>query len=148
MNEPTTTRTRVITTILERYTELVDPMNGPGAIKGDGDSITGMPRTYTATVREVERLLREMRNSHNPLLRRLWWNVNARYITATTRTVDEAVTRKAKNGKRLQVVERRVVSVYDRRVDEQLVTLAVKWLAQQWGLKSEPMVPRELQVAA
>lgn len=147
MNEPTPTRLHVIRTILERYSELVDPMQSRSTV-GDGVAIPLMPGTYTPTVREVERILNAMRDSGHPLLRRLWWNLHERYIAATTRTVSRTVTRKVKGGKRLTVTERHVQPVFDHRVNERMVSLGVRWVASEWSLRGEPMLPRELQVSA
>lgn len=153
-------RCRVIRDLLARYAELVDPMQARDG-SGNGVALGLMPATYTPSVRELERLLRMMREDRSAKLvivdhhafpkvsvRRLWWHVNARYIAAGSRTVDRQVARKGKGGKRALVVERCVEPIVDRRVDEVLVTAAVAWIAQAWALRSEPMLPADLQVAA
>lgn len=167
-------RCRVIRDLLARYAELVDPMQARDG-SGNGVALGLMPATYSASVRELERLLRLMREHGHHVTtvgklvpdapraqrdirvsaRGLWWHLNERYIAATTRTVDVPVTRRAKNGKRLQKVERRVVPAVHPVVaasvdgDETLMVRAgIALLAIGWGLSSEPMLPADLQVAA
>lgn len=87
-------RLETVVTLLERYHEFVTPssMNGVG---GTGEHVPLMPDTYTASVREIERLLRRMRESRDALIRwkepyngremkasprRLWWHVNEWYV--------------------------------------------------------------------
>jgi hypothetical protein len=55
-------RARVLWEIAERYHELVDPLNSGEGIRGTGELVPLMPRTYTATVKEFERLFAVMRN--------------------------------------------------------------------------------------
>lgn len=151
-------RAEVITELLSRYDELVSPLNGPSGVRGDGDSVISTPATYTASVRELERLLRVMREDRTEALqivggpkvsvRSLWWHVHHRYIAATTRTVDVEVVRRGKNGKRARVLERRAVASFDRAVNPQLVSAGVAWMAAAWSLPSEPMLPSALLVAA
>src|SRR4051812_41632757 len=158
-----TRREEVITTLLERLPELVDPMQS-----GNGLGDTGlrlMPPTYTASVREIERLLRLMRDDRaSPLVRlldkngaptgekasvrSLWWHLTERYVRCRQSTKDVPVRRKAKHGKTLLVIERRVVTSHNSRVDQAKVRAGVTWLAGRWGLAQEPMLPNELLVAA
>lgn len=151
-------RVEVLVVLLERYQELVDPLNGPSGVAGDGESVVRMPITYTASVRELERLLRVMREDRSePLqlvggrkvsVRALWWHVYHRYIASTTRTVDVEVLKRGKNGKRHRDIERRAVPCYDRAVNPVLVAAGVSWMAEAWSLASEPMIPSALLVAA
>lgn len=53
-------REEIIRTLLDRYNELVDPMQ-QRAGAGDGVALPLMPQTYTGSVRETERLVAEMR---------------------------------------------------------------------------------------
>lgn len=143
-------RIEVIRTILERYDELTDPMQA-----GNGSGDTGlrlMPATYTASVREVERLLVQARDDRShPLvtletgakasIRSLWWHLNARYIASHDVIKPRNVTRRAKNGKKLTVAERQVVPQYDPRVRLELVDAGVAWLARSWARQFEPMLP-------
>lgn len=53
-------REEIISTLLDRYHELVDPSQ-PRDGSGDGVALPLMPATYTPTVREIERLIGDMR---------------------------------------------------------------------------------------
>ena len=152
-------RTEIIRQLLDRYHELVDPLNGGSGVPGDGDSVNLMPRTYSASVKELERLLKRMRDDRVESLvliapgtkcsvRSLWWHLNARFIAAGTRTVDRQVTQRGKNGKRLTLTVRQVEAVYDRGVDPRKVDAGIQYLASNWGLAQEPFLPSELLVAA
>ena len=152
-------RTETIRELLSRYHELVDPLNGSAGIPGDGDSVIRMPRTYNASVRELERLLRGMRDDRHASLvlyapgtkcsvRALWWHLNARFIAAGTRTVERQVTQRGKNGKRLTVMVRQVEATYSPAVDPRKVDAGIQYLASAWSLRLEPMLPSELLVAA
>jgi hypothetical protein len=152
-----TGRVQVITRLLENYADFATA-DGPGGIQGDGDATPCMSKLYTPSVRELERLLCVMRNDrHRSLLtlasgervsvRSLWWHLTERYIRCTVSLKDYPVKRKAKGGKTLTVVERRSVARYSREVRPALVDLGVQWLAENWALRSEPMLPRELVAA-
>lgn len=173
-------RCRVIRELLARYHELVDPLNGPGGVRGDGEAVALMPRTYTASVRELERIVRGMRDNGHQLVRlgdlvdglapaqqqmrlsvrALWWQINARYIAAPVRIAVTEVTEKVldkhgrvkrgRNGEVLMEVKKRRAPepLLDPRVNEKIVSAAVAWMAGAWSLASEPMLPRNLLVAA
>lgn len=128
--------------LLERYHDLVDPMQSRAG-KGEGSG-PGMPRTYTASVRELERLLVRMREER----RSQWWHVTERYIRCQHVTKDVQVKRKGKNGKTATVIERQCVTVYPPAVRLEKVRRGVKWIADEWQLQSEPMIPSEMLVAA
>lgn len=138
-----TKREQVIITLLERYAELVDPMQVRDGT-GDGTDVNLMPRTYTPTVRELERLLIRMRTER----RSQWWHVTERYLRCQHKTMDVHVKRKAKNGKTVKVLERQVVTTWHPGVKNERVRRGIEWLADQWSLPTEPMIPRELLVAA
>lgn len=150
-------RVEVISELLSRYHELVEPGVREG-LAGTGEALALMPATYTASVREIERLLRSMREDRSEALqlvgdrkvsvRALWWHVHHRYIAATTRTVDVEVLKRGKNGKRHRDIERRAVPCFDRAVNPVLVGAGVAWMAENWRLASEPMIPQALLVAA
>lgn len=136
-------RELVIVELLERYGELVDPMVSRDG-GGDGVAVPLMPRTYTRDVRELERLLVRMR-SERPSQ---WWHVSERYLRSSRVTRDVRVRRRGKNGKSAWVIERQVVDVFSPSVRLEKVRRGVRWLADEWGLPLEPMLPRELLVAA
>ncbi len=145
MTQLVSRREEVIARLLDRYTELVDPLNGPASVRGDGDSVVGMPRTYTPSVRELERLMVRMRQE----ARSIWWHTNAYYIACQWVTKDRPVKRKGKSGKTVTVMERQAVRVHDSGVRLEKVRRGVSWLASEWSLPVEPMLPVELlEVAA
>ena len=167
-------RTQVLELLLERYTELVDPMqmrNEPG----EGSGLLLMPATYTASVRELERLIRQLRDTrHGPIVkwaaknerdqpetfaaspRALWWHLNGWYIQVERRIVVPPL-RPTRN-KRKQLVRLpadddgrplghvRVSRVAGARYP--IALKAVETLAELWSLPHEPFLPRELQHAA
>lgn len=151
---PKNTRVRVLVEIAERYHELVDPLNGPGESVGTGELLSLMPRTYTATVKEFERLVKLLRVEE----RELWGHVNGWWLSATTRTVwlcprcgpchqSEHVHQGRKTGKPLTVKCRRVRQW--RRATgarESLALEGLNWVADRWGLGTEPMLPSEILV--
>lgn len=174
-----THREDVIRQLLERYAEFTDPLNGPAGAPGDGDGLALMPRTYTASVRELERLLCTMRQDrHRALLtlasgekvsvRSCWWHVTERYLRCSTRqrsvrwlrgqwvdlrpnehvigkpggwelTLADGRTRKKATPTEFVVV----VQTWDAAVRSKLVDRGVEWLASEWALAHEPMLPLE-----
>ena len=142
-------RVFVLTEIASRYAELVDPLNGPDGIRGDGGSPVRMPRTYTATVKEFERLTVQLRDTERPL----WWHLNGWHLEATSRTMwhcpkcgmthqPEHIHAK-KNGPGLMSVKCKRVVVYTRKsgARESEAVRAIRKLADWWGLGHEPMLP-------
>lgn len=160
MTDTLASRCKVITELLDRYHDLTDPLNGPGGVKGDGLGVAVMPLTYTASVRELERLLRTMRDDrHRSLLRlhsgekvsvrQCWWHVNEWHLKA------EAVLR---TPKRRHAPKRRgqltriqqdetgtaLKEVKHRRnpaARQQVAERGVAWMAEHWSLRHEPMMP-------
>lgn len=151
-------RCEIIRELLERYRELVEPLAGNGY--GSSGQVTPLPpSTYTPSVRELERLMRKMRegstaktvvlpNGSRTSIRSLWWNVNERYIRATPIIRDVTVHRRTKHGKRLTVIERQVIPVFHRDVDDAKVAAGVAWIAARWSIPNEPMLPPELKIAS
>lgn len=163
-------RERVIVELLVRLPELVDPMQSRSGL-GDGVALPLMPATYTASVREVERLLRVMRDDRSsPLIRdaagvkviadgqpvsvrRLWWHVRGFYVDVDRSPVAPQRVKVAKS-KRRQLVRlatdstgrplpsRREVRQPGARRD--LAELGVAWIASHWSLKHEPFLPAEV----
>jgi hypothetical protein len=151
-----TGRERILEQIAERYWELVDPLNGPGGVRGDGDSPVQMPRTYTHTVREFERLAKQLHRERFDLWKHLdgWW------LSATTRTINLCPTcgpchqdehiHHGRKDRKLRSVKCRRVMVWNRKPGAQAsgAGLAIRWMAEHWALKSEPFLPDELRIAA
>lgn len=139
-----TRREEIIVALLERYGELVDPMqSGNGGEAGWG---LRMPATYTPSVRELERLLRRMRGERPSQ----WWHVSERYIRAQSALKDVPVKRRTKHGKPVTVVERQVVTTWHPGVRLEKVRKGVEWLADSWDARrvGEPMLPAAVMVAA
>lgn len=135
------TRYEVIEAILERYDELSDPRQS-----GNGNGDTGvrlMPATYTRSVKELERLMVRLREENKPL----WRHVAGRYLQATTRTKDVWVRRPGRNGKKISVVERRVVTVWPDWVEPSRTEAGIRWIANHWP-SWEPQLPEQLLVSA
>lgn len=159
-------REQVLWTIAGLYNELVDPLNGPAALRGDGDSVVRMPETYTQTVREYERLVALMRNQAKQQafegfsIGTLRWHLVEWHHRSVKVVKHEPVT-VMKGKKRLNVrhpdgtpVTRPKVS-YIRHKDANVkrAELAIRWMAKHWNEKlGEPMVPQAVlegyQVAA
>ncbi len=160
-------RIEIITTLLERYDELVDPSQMRDQ-PGDGTGLVLMPRTWTASVRELERLLCVMRedrtspllalpNGHNVSLRACWWHINAWYLTAEVTLAAAPAQPKAPRKKR--ELKREQVDAFgdalkirrvrrDPAAREEIALRGVRWMAHHWRLVSEPMLPNELLIAA
>lgn len=154
-------RVPVLAEIARRYHDLVCPLNGPDRIRGDGESVPRMPPTYTATVREFERLMGVMRSqarqqaAHGEAVGTLRWHILAWYVDAepVTRHRNVYVARHGKkprlllkaNGKPLTRPEtgfRRHPQARKEKAD-----WGLEWMAERWGLGTEPMLPRELTSA-
>lgn len=149
-----TYRERVLWEIAERYHDYVDTLNGPTGVPGDGSGTDGMPKTYTATVREFERLLCLMRNQakqqsfNGHSLGTLRWHI-VEYHLKAQRVVRQQPILARKNGKMvaLRTIDgkpaTRPVLAYirDPQVREQKARDGIAWMAQHWGLATEPMLP-------
>ena len=138
-----TRREEILVQLLERYNECTEPQGRTGVL-GDGDAVPHMPPTYTASIRELERLLILMRTER----RSQWWHVTQRYIHAIHVQRNMPTKRKGKNGKTVTVIEPAIVCIWDPAVRAEKVRRGITWLADNWALDSEPMLPTELLVAA
>ena len=150
-------RVRILIEIAERFRELVDPLSGPSGVRGDGGSGPGMPPTYTATVREFERLAVRLREER----RDLWWHLDGWWLSAESRTVFHCPRcgmchqpahrhpSRRNAGKVVEVKCKRVIA-WSRRpgARESLARKAVETMAGWWVLESEPMLPEEIRIAA
>jgi hypothetical protein len=134
-----TTRELALVALLERYDDLVEPWVGPGSSGLVGVPL--MPPTYTDSVRELERLLRRLREER----RGLWWHVNEHYLAVSWVARTVYVRRRAKGGKHATVAERRLERQGDES-DPRKVAEGVAWLAESWGLEHEPMLPELMLV--
>lgn len=158
-------RVSVLTRVAELYTELVDPMSGPAGIRGDGDSIGFMPPTYSATVREYERLVRLMRDDrHEPLIelngakvsvRSLWWHLEMWHHRAVRVIRNHPVT--TKQGGRLvtlmnpgnpptPVTRPTIAYLRDPKADRVRAERAIQFISARWDHKriGEPMLPAQV----
>ncbi len=158
-----TRREQIITELLERHTELSDPMQSRDK-NGDGEPIPLNANTYTPSVKELERLMTLMRTQRKSQ----WWHVTQRYIACVHATKDVRAKRRGKNGKTAIVIERRLIATYHNGVRLEKVRRGVTWLADNWGKHdnidtpspvvftdhngkrwlSEPELPKELRIAA
>ena len=136
-----TPRASVIEQILERLAELTEPVAGNGS-RGDGTSVPLPPKTYTADVREVERLMTRLRDED----RSLWWHVSEKYLRSTA-TIKTSTERKRVKGKGYITAHlRKVVPHFSPKVDEKLVEAGLEKMASWWSLGHEPMMPKEVVV--
>lgn len=53
--------------MLRSYNEAQATLNGPSDVRGDGDSVNLMPRSWNESYRELERCLRKLRAENAPL---------------------------------------------------------------------------------
>lgn len=147
--------------IAARYHELVDPLNSGEGVRGTGELVPLMPATYTESVREFERLYDLMRNRAKQESFRgvsvgtLRWHILEYHLKAEKVVRIEPV-RVLKGRKRVQLRDAngdlvvRLNVGYRRHPDarEGRAVDGIEWIAGRWGLRSEPMLPRELLVAA
>jgi hypothetical protein len=160
-------RVAVLRQIAVLYPDLVCPLNGGSGIPGDGDAVGLMPPTYTPTVREFERLLARMRHIsdqvgrfHGYRLKTLAFHLEGWHTTAERVVRLRPVMRENRRGRLVQArdhegnVDMRRVPEFRRHPDALLdrAELALLWMAEQWRLGHEPMLPdqviEELSVAA
>lgn len=138
-----------IVQLLERYEDLVDPQQIRAG--GDRDGFGAlMPGTYTGSVRELERLVVRLREERH----HLWWHLNERYLACEWRTCWRCPRCKGEtHAQRHRHRDRRGrMSNYDgvrilkpfwsERVNPAKVRAALSWLAGEWSLEHEPMLPR------
>jgi hypothetical protein len=155
-------RVRVLAEIAQRYMELVDPVFGRDGF-GSGEGSPHMPSTYTPTLREFERLMARMRKEGKQKaykghgLHRLAFHLQGYYTTAERVIRLEPVMRTNRKGRLVAAknhrgeLELRPQIRYRRHPDarQDRADLAVEWIAREWRLGTEPMLPREVyEVAA
>lgn len=142
---PVSYRERVLREVAERYGELVDPLQSGSGVRGTGELGLAMPRTYTATVREFERLAVELR-SVDPGLH---WHLLEWFLKAERVIRHEPVWVTTASGKRRRMrgpggfyVTRAMVGFrrHPGAVAE-LAFRAIGWIAEEWGLPVEPESP-------
>lgn len=145
-------RAAVLAEIAARYWELVEPA-GPSGIRG-AEGIPFPPPTYTATVKEFERLLRLLRDErHNR-----WWHVSEYWLRAETRprwfcskcrrlTHQQEHRHTDARGREYTVAGRRTLHVVrHKNADRKKAESGIQWMASRWGLDHEPMLPAEILV--
>lgn len=154
MTDHPTRRQEILTQLLERYNELTDPMQTRRP--GDGTHVPLMPETYTPSVKELERLLIRLRDERH----HLWWHINERYLKVTETNAYRCpkcggITHAShhrhrdRRGKLHDYPGARIiVHHWNHRTNPTKIRTAIEWLATEWNLKSEPMIPTELMVAA
>jgi hypothetical protein len=142
----------VLWDIAELYDELVCPLNGGEGVRGTGESVVMMPPTYTATVKEFERLLGVMRNQarqqafRGESLGTLRWHI-LEYLLKPQRIV-RLQTVKVRKGRRLvelrhpngDLVMRPVVGFTGRDpgARKERAEDGLEWIAARWGLAYPP----------
>jgi hypothetical protein len=153
-------RVEVLAQIALRYHELADPHNGPDRVRGDGDSVSLMPRTYTATVKEFERLMGVMRNQAKQQayagwpLGKLRWHIMAWFVDAQPVVRSRPLLVTGKGGKLVPAYEatgeramvRTAAFIRNPDAREDRALLGLGWMAEAWALKVEPMLPQEIVV--
>lgn len=171
----TSKREQIIAQLLERWTELNDPIRSGNGGNDNGlrlmphdatcllnrkaDSATWTPARCSCSRRaivEIERLLGSLRDERH----HIWWHVNERYLRATQTTaykcpkcrgVSHAATHKHrdKRGKLSTYPGTRILRItWNERVNPKKVDTGINWLADRWTLATEPMLPDELRIAA
>lgn len=160
---PKNSRERVLWEIAERYDELVSPLNGPADLRGSGERHAMMPASYTPTVQEFERLLGVMRNQAKQQAFRghsigtLRWHI-LEYCLKAVRTIKQQPVTVVKRGKKKPVPLRHKDGspvtapafhyVRHPQARKEMAELGISWMAQNWGLKTEPMLWTEPKRAA
>lgn len=168
-------RAKVIETLLERYNDLVDP----GQMRdqpGDGTGLVLMPRTYTSSVKELERLIVLLRDDttirfringrkatdqqgRHISARTAWWHLNAWYIAVEKSMYLPPKMTVPKSKPKRRQLQRLPIDQDGRMLPQvrvsraagarqEIALKAVEWLSENWGLQGEPMLPRELVQAA
>lgn len=157
--------------IAEWFSDLVDPLNGPSGVRGDGGSLPRLqhepgcrihgsrPPACSCSLRSVlefERLVDRLRVDD----RELWWHLDGWFLSASSRTMwhcprcgmthqREHVHAKRRGSGLIRVRCKRVL-VWSRVPGAQRsrAEAGLEVLAGWWGLGHEPMLPRDLRLIA
>jgi hypothetical protein len=148
-------RVQILREIARLYPELIDPLNGPASLRGDGESLNLMPSTYTPTVKEYERLVKLMHSRgyqeaiDGVKLQTYWWHLIEFFHRAERVIRHEPVTHK--RGKKLVQLRNHDGTIatkprldYRRHKDanQAKAERAIQWIAEHWALSTEPMLPK------
>lgn len=171
----TSKRAQTITQLLERWTELNDPVRtGNGGndtglrlmphdpkclLNRKADATTWTPAKCTCSrqaLAHLEKLLATLQTErHN-----IWWHLNERYIRAQQTTAYQCPkcdgishfathTHRNKHGKPSTYKGKRILRTsWNQAVNAKKVDTGITWLADRWTLATEPVLPDELRIAA
>lgn len=147
-------RVRVLRALLGSWEDLVDPQQSRGTFGDDSSVGFGlMPASYSPSVRELERLLRALKVAD----RALWWQLHQRFMRSERKRGLRRVKVTGANGKRKLVTVEVLFEVWDSRVvtheprsrcEGCEVCRGLQWLAENWMVRFEPMLPEGLALAS
>lgn len=143
-----TRRQEIITEMLRHYNDAEDPMNGPSGVRGDGLSLPLMPEAWNQSYRELERVLKVMRDE----VPWLWWDIRERFLACQVRMVEAKVSKgRVKLPDNCEVaagaveVGSKTVKVRVRQwsplVRQERVEAGVCWISERF--RGEPFLPDE-----
>lgn len=144
------------------YRDLVEPLNSGSGVPGTGEGVPVLSeKLYTATVREFERLLRVMRDDRHASLvtledgekvsvRQCRWHLVEWHLRGERVMAWPKPTVRANEGRKLVKLPLdedgrplpRVRVLRHPQAREHLAAEAVRWMAANWRLPVEPMLPQ------
>ncbi len=134
--------------MLRRYTEAQEPLSGRSQVPGSGDRLPLMPPTWNDSYRELERCLRQLRDTRPTC----YWHLCERFIRTQDLTLELPVRRgRVKLPPHTEVaaghvsIGAKTAKLRCRRwsssVREQKVRLALAWLVREF--RGMPFLPLE-----